>query len=92
MTEAIKSSELEVDHAREALLTDFNEWYRESFNETADVLAHRAPPEPKPQAEVMDDDEQFEQLQMQRVLEESPESLAFVRARRGVNFRAQKRR
>ena len=91
-SEAIKSSELEVDHAREALLTDFNEWYRESFNETADVLAHRAPPEPKPQAEVMDDDEQFEQLQMQRVLEESPESLAFVRARRGVNFRAQKRR
>ena len=42
--------------------------------------------------EVMDDDEQFEQLQMQRVMAENPESLAFVRARKTVDGKKPKPR
>ena len=37
--------------------------------------------------EVMDDDEQFEHMQMTRVLETEPESLAFVRARKAQAIR-----
>lgn len=35
----------------------------------------------------MDDDEQFEHMQMTRVMETEPESLAFVRARKAQELR-----
>ena len=35
-------------------------------------------------ADTMDEDEQFEQLQLDRVMAEEPDSLAFVRARKSV--------
>ena len=37
--------------------------------------------------QVMDDDEQFEHMQMTRVMETEPESLAFVRARKAQELR-----
>jgi len=78
----------EVDTAREALLTSFNEWYAESFNEPAEPLRGTKVVEPAAESkDVMDDDEAFEVLQMQRVMEEDPNSLAFVRARKSVRPR-----
>ena len=38
-------------------------------------------------ADVMDDDEAFEHLQMTRVMDTAPESLAYVRARKQVSGR-----
>ena len=40
--------------------------------------------------DVMDDDEQFEQLQITRVMQTQPDSLAFVRARQQVAARTSK--
>ena len=83
------SAASEVDAARQELLTQFNEWYAIAFHEQAEPLLQPSVREPPPAADkdVMDDDEQFEQLQMARVMADEPESLAFVRARKAVNKR-----
>ena len=71
-----------VDEARMELLTMFNEWYATVHNEEPEPLVPKFDEPPPPTADVMDNDEQFEQLQMARVMAEEPESLAFVRARK----------
>ena len=87
--EQAASAASEVDAARQELLTQFNEWYAIAFHEQAEPLLQPSVREPPPAADkdVMDDDEQFEQLQMARVMADEPESLAFVRARKAVNKR-----
>lgn len=99
MTQATRSAEsaaLDADNARTELLNTFNQWYAASFT-GGDVSAFNLsaqapmsaslrqpstaeiePPEP------MDDDEAFEQLQMQRIFDDQPDSLAFVRARKSA--------
>ena len=83
----------EVDNAREKLLSGFNTWYAESFNEpagsTLDFIRPSTAPLPmsETKADVMDDDEAFEHLQMTRVMDTAPESLAYVRARKQVGGR-----
>lgn len=90
-SQIISQSSSSVDHLREQLLSGFNTWYSESFYD-GDAAAAPAPipvKSPSPEnRDVMDDDEQFEQLQMQRVMAEEPESLAFVRARQSVSKKA----
>ena len=90
-SQIIRQSSSSVDHLREQLLSGFNTWYSESFYD-GDAAAAPAPipvKSPSPEnRDVMDDDEQFEQLQMQRVMAEEPESLAFVRARQSVSKKA----
>jgi len=85
----IESLGTAVDAAREELLTEFNAWYALSFHEPVEPLRQPSTREPAPPADkdVMDDDEQFEQLQMARVMADEPESLAFVRARKAVSRR-----
>lgn len=87
--DAAATAASEVDASRTELLTQFNEWYAVNFNAALEPLQMAATrEEPPPQtADVMDDDEQFEQLQMARVMAEEPESLAFVRARKSVGRR-----
>ena len=87
--ESASAAASEVDAARQELLTQFNEWYSISFHEPAESLLQPSTREPPPPADkdVMDDDEQFEQLQMARVMADEPESLAFVRARKAVSRR-----
>ena len=87
--EQAASAASEVDAARQELLTQFNEWYAIAFHETAEPLMQPSVREPPPaDKDVMDDDEQFEQMQMQRVMDDEPESLAFVRARKAVHKRS----
>jgi len=86
-TSEATSAKSQADAARSELLATFNEWYQLNFDEPME--ATRAPvreaQETQPRAaEVMDDDEQFEQLQMQRVMAEAPESLPFMRARKAA--------
>ena len=84
----------EVDAARQELLEQFNEWYALNFHEPVEPLQQPSVREPPPPADkdVMDDDEQFEQLQMARVMADEPESLAFVRARKAAGRRAPPRK
>ena len=83
VAETVNSASAIVDEARTELLTTFNEWYASVHNEAVEPLVPR-PNEDlgPPSADKMDDEEQFEQLQMARVMAEEPESLAFVRARK----------
>ena len=86
--EHLREVEHEIDDARQALLNAFNAWYIESFNEKPTFTSSAAAVSVLPHAEMtdtLDDDEQFEQLQMAKVLETEPESLAFVRARKAVS-------
>lgn len=107
MTQATRSAEsaaLDADNARTELLNTFNQWYAASFT-GGDVSAFNLsaqapmsaslrqpstaeiePPEP------MDDDEAFEQLQMQRIFDDQPDSLAFVRARKSAKGGAKPRK
>jgi len=78
-------AEASVNTAREELLTEFNEWYFDRYGPDAVDAAPAAAPPAERKGDVMDDDEQFEQMQMARVMEEEPDSLAFVRARKEVS-------
>lgn len=74
----------DVDTSRQTMLRDFDNWYEISFTGTLEAPAP-APVEPvggTVAAEVLDDDEQFEQLEEAKVMAELPESMAFFRARK----------
>ena len=77
-----------ADETRVELVAQFESWYSLSFSEGAenDAMNTSGMDEGLGQTkgDDMDDDEQFEQLQMARVMAEQPESLAFVRARKSV--------
>ena len=83
-----------ADETRVELVAQFESWYSLSFSEGAenDAMNTSGMDEGLGQTkgDDMDDDEQFEQLQMTRVMETQPESLAFVRARQQVASRVGK--
>ena len=87
----IRAATASVESTREALLTEFNEWYAETYGADAAAAAPEPVVEPVKTGDVMDDDEQFEYMQMAKVLEEQPDSLAFVRARKAVNDKRSKK-
>jgi len=98
MTQATRDCETfaaDAESARSELLSTFNEWYAMNFNEPAiegsttggaALTRSAVPTEPEAAApgDVMDDDEQFEMLQLARVMAEAPDSLAFVNARKSM--------
>jgi len=91
-TSDVEKHTVEEEAARKELVANFNEWFAASFNEPLLPEAQpTAPPPASAPSDVMDDDEQFEQLQMARVLESNPDSLAFVRARGNVPSRKLKK-
>ena len=77
-----------ADETRVELLAQFESWYSLSFSEGAenDAMNTGGMDEGLGQTkgDDMDDDEQFEQLQLDRVMAEEPDSLAFVNARKSV--------
>ena len=88
MTQATASftkSTSDASNARAKLMSGFEEWYA-TGHETAGAATSQELLEPGPteSAEMFDNDEAFEALQMSRIMAEAPESLAFVRARSTV--------
>jgi len=77
----IETAATDVDRHRQALMADFDHWYSASFLGGDD---DRADPDRGAMNDPMDEDEQFEHMQMARVMAEEPESLAFTRARVAV--------
>jgi len=74
-------SQMRGDAAREELVAAFNGWYAENFDGPPDlVVAASAAPTPAAPP-YMDNDEQFELLQRQRMVASDPESVAFHKAR-----------
>jgi len=88
---ALEACSEEADTARQELLKSFDEWYDQSFTPGPPAEAEEEEEAAAGGGDAMDDDEQFEQLRMTRVMQEEPESLAFVRARHSVRKGAKKR-
>ena len=92
MTEATQKAtecDAEANATRAEMLSSFNEWYAASFNEPLEEVVPK-PPEPvlEPQsADIMDDDEAFEALQLTKVMEENPDMLPYTRARKAMKGR-----
>jgi len=72
--------------APDNLLKSFDDWFVRSFTMVPDEIVTQVAGSTISR-DAMDDDEQFEQMQMDRVMAEKPESLAFVRARKSVRSR-----
>jgi len=83
---ALDACSSEVDSARQNLLKSFDDWFVRSFTMVPDEIVTQVAGSTISR-DAMDDDEQFEQMQMDRVMAEKPESLAFVRARKSVRSR-----
>ena len=62
--DTVAAAASEVDSARQELLTQFNEWYATVHNEEPEPLVPKFDEPPPPTADVMDNDEQFEQLKV----------------------------
>lgn len=62
------------ERAKMALCNKFLEWYKETYPETDQT--------PDEDDEVLDDGEQFDKLELDRVMADNPESLAFYNARK----------
>jgi len=80
-----------IDLARQTLLADFEQWYVASFTDGEPAPAPTSGQAPVPVEDPMDEDEQFEQLQMSRVIADEPESLPFLRARKAAAKGTRKR-
>lgn len=87
-TQAMEAAGATADETRVALLAQFESWYALSFSEGAenDAMNSIGMDEGLGQTkgDDMDDDEHFEQLQLDRVMAEEPDSLAFINARKSV--------
>ena len=91
-TAAMESASSTVDETRAELLAQFESWYMLTFTEDegendAMNTSSKSIGELGQTAsghDDMDDDEQFDQLQLDRVMAEEPDSLAFVNARKSV--------
>lgn len=88
---AMEGASVTADEKRAELLTSFDSWYTLSFSEEgelgggadAGLLASQAGTDGGLN-DTMDEEEKFEQLQVDNVMAEDPDSLAFVRARKAV--------
>jgi hypothetical protein len=88
-TQAMEEANATADETRVELLKQFESWYELSFSEGAENDAMNTSSMSvgelgQTKGDDMDDDEQFEQLQLDRVMAEEPDSLAFVNARKSV--------
>merc|ERR1712224_748723 len=72
-----------VKQSKLKLCSNFLEWYRKSYgNFMIESTENEATAEKEGEEDVLDDGEQFENLEKQRILEENPDSLAFFNARK----------
>jgi len=76
-----KKLQTQVQAAKVELVQKFDEWYSQSRPTTSAV---QAGPEDE-EGDAMDDGELFEQLELNRVSEEDPDSLAFFQAQKKMN-------
>ena len=77
-----------ADAARKGLVDAFEAWHGKAAATPDGPLAAAVDEAESPaRTDRMDNEEEFEQLQMRRVMETAPESLAFVRARKSVRPR-----
>ena len=79
-----------ADESRQELLRQFDEWCANSLGD-AGTPTIAATTGGGGGDDPMDEDEQFEQMQIAKVMAEEPESLAFVRARNAAHGRKARR-
>lgn len=86
---AMESASQQADEKRAELLRQFDSWYTLSFSEegvgdeASGLMTSQAGTD-SGLNDTMDEEEKFEQLQVDNVMAEDPDSLAFVRARKAV--------
>jgi len=75
-----------TEQARATLVLDFEQWYRVEYEGGAPAAPDGALPgaDADEDGEVMDDGEKFDRLEVERVMAEDPESLAFHKAAKNV--------
>ena len=78
-----------ADVSRQELLQLFDDWCANSLGDSGTPAI--ASPGGGAGDDPMDEDEQFEQMQIAKVMAEEPESLAFVRARNAAHGRKSRR-
>ena len=87
---AMEGASVTADEKRAELLRQFDSWYTLSFSEEgamddAGLMTSQAGTDGGGGLnDTMDEEEKFEQLQVDNVMAEDPDSLAFVRARKAV--------
>jgi kinesin family protein 6/9 len=78
---------MQVEKARQTLVFDFESWYRASYEDDdggVDDSAIGGAGGVSAEGEVMDDGEKFDRLEVERVMSEDPDSLAYHNAAKNV--------
>ena len=89
---SLKTYVEEMDSARTELLKQFDEWYAANFPDAPQTTSFPAPPARTPSptkgagGDTMDEDEQFEAMQLQRVMQthQDPTAAAFFSAKKAT--------
>lgn len=78
----------EVQACKVNLVQGFDSWYTQSRPTTTDAAGYGGPEDDENDPDAMDDGELFEQLELTRVAEQDPDSLAFFQAQKKMRSTA----